>query len=100
GVRALVFTDRFSGRAGEAVIKHDPSTGLSSLAIDLKGTGKADLLLKSKGEIKPTDVLSEGQAPEVQPAPVPKPTPAPAPTPAPPPPVPTPAPAPLTDKTQ
>lgn len=100
GVRALVFTDRFSGRAGEAVIKHDPSTGLSSLAIDLKGTGKADLLLKSKGEIKPTDVLWQGQAPEVQPAPAPAPAPAPTPTPAPPPPVPTPAPAPLTDKTQ
>lgn len=92
GVRALVFTDRFSGRAGEAVIKHDPSTGFSSLAIDLKGTGKPDLLLKSKGEIKPTDVLWEGQAPQVQPVP--------APTPAPPPSVPTPAPPPVTDKTQ
>ena len=101
GVRALVFTDRFSGRAGEAVLKHDPSTGLSSLAIDLKGTGNADLLLKSKGEIKPTDVLWDGQAPQVQPAPVPAPAPAPAPTPTPPPaPTPAPAPAPLPDKAQ
>jgi serralysin len=93
GVRSLVFADRFTGRAGEAVLKHDPSTGLSSLAIDLKGTGNADLLIKSKGEIKPADVLWGGQAPEVQPAPAPAPTPAP-------PPAPTPAPAPLQDKTQ
>jgi len=97
GLSGLAFTDRFTGRAGEAVLKHDPGTGLSSLAIDLKGTGNADLLIKSKGAIKPTDVQWGGQAPEVQPAPAPTPTPTPTPTP---PPVPTPAPSPLPDKAQ
>lgn len=97
GLSGLAFTDRFTGRAGEAVLKHDPGTGLSSLAIDLKGAGNADLLIKSKGAIKSTDVQWGGQAPEVQPAPAPTPTPTPTPTP---PPVPTPAPSPLPDKAQ
>ncbi|MXD08614.1 M10 family metallopeptidase C-terminal domain-containing protein, partial [Escherichia coli] len=79
GVSGLVFTDRFTGKAGEAMLKHDASTGHSSLAIDLKGTGNAALLLKSKGEIKPADVLWGGKAPEVQPSPTPTPAPAPAP---------------------
>ncbi len=72
GVRALVFTDRFSGRAGEAVLKYDASTGQSSLAIDLKGTGRADLLVKSMGGIRPADVLWGGrEAPQPPPAPTP-----------------------------
>lgn len=75
GVQALVFTDRFTGRAGEAVLEHDASTGRSSLAIDLKGKGEASLLLSSKGEIKSNDVRWDGQAPEVQPAPTPAPVP-------------------------
>jgi hypothetical protein len=79
GVRALVFTDRFSGRAGEAVLQHDVGTGQSSLAIDLKGTGSADLLVKSKGAIRSADVVWSGQAPQIQPAPMPSPSPAPAP---------------------
>ncbi|WP_339529686.1 MULTISPECIES: M10 family metallopeptidase C-terminal domain-containing protein [unclassified Pseudomonas] len=81
GVGALVFTDRFTGRAGEAMLKHDPSTGLSSLAIDLKGTGNADLVVKSKGEIKSADVQGGGETPKVQPTPMPTPAPAPAPAP-------------------
>lgn len=73
GARNLVFTERFSGRAGEAMLKHDASTGLSSLAIDLKGAGHADLLIKSKGQIKPADVRWDGRVPDVQPTPVPTP---------------------------
>ncbi|WP_183143958.1 M10 family metallopeptidase C-terminal domain-containing protein, partial [Pseudomonas marginalis] len=95
GVRGLVFTDRFTGRAGEAVLKQDANTGQSSLAIDLKGTGTANLLVKSKGEIKPADVRWDGQAPEVSPLPKPAPAPTPAPVPAP-----APTPAPLPDKKQ
>lgn len=89
GVRALVFTDRFSGRAGEAVLKHDASSGRSSLAIDLKGSGSADLLINSKREIRAGDVVWVGSPPEVGPAPAPAPIPAPMPTPTP---TPTPAP--------
>lgn len=81
GVSGLVFTDRFSGRAGEAMLKHDPATGRSSLEIDLKGSGTADFLVKGIGEIKPADVLWQGQKPSVQPVPKVLPQPAPQPTP-------------------
>ena len=83
-VGALTFTDRFSGRAGEALLRHDAATGRSSLEIDLKGSGSADLVVKSIGQIKPGDVQWQGQKPEVKPAPKVVPTPAPAPPPAPP----------------
>jgi len=89
GVGALVFTDRFSGRAGEAVLKHDAATGRSSLEIDLKGRGNADFMVKSVGQIKPGDVLWQGQKPQVRPLPAPtppSPLPAPAPLPSPSPP--------------
>ncbi|NWE75918.1 M57 family metalloprotease [Pseudomonas yamanorum] len=87
GVSALVFTDRFSGRAGEAMLTHDAATGRSSLAIDLKGRGSADLLVKSNGAIKPGDVIWDGRKPEVQPMPRVQPTPLVQPTPTPSPPV-------------
>ncbi len=78
GVSTLVFTDRFTGRAGEAVLKHDATTGRSSLAIDLKGKGHADLLVKSKGQINPADVRWDGQAqPQIQTQVPPAPAPAP-----------------------
>jgi len=86
-VSALVFTDRFSGRAGEAMLTHDAATGRSSLAIDLKGRGSADLLVKSNGAIKPGDVIWDGRKPEVQPMPRVQPTPLVQPTPTPSPPV-------------
>lgn len=89
GIGALVFTDRFSGRAGEAVLKHDAATGRSSLEIDLKGRGNADFMVKSVGQIKPGDVLWQGQKPQVRPLPAPtppSPLPAPAPLPSPSPP--------------
>lgn len=53
------------------MLKHDASTGLSSLAIDLKGTGHAALLIRSKGQIKPADVRWDGRVPDVQPTPAP-----------------------------
>ncbi len=83
GVSGLVFTDRFSGRAGEAILKHDAATGRSSLEIDLKGSGTGDFLVRGIGEIKPADVQWQGQKPNVQPVPnvVPQPVPEPSPTP-------------------
>ncbi|NWD90212.1 M10 family metallopeptidase C-terminal domain-containing protein [Pseudomonas sp. K5002] len=81
GVSGLVFTDRFSGRAGEAVLKHDATTGRASLEIDLAGKGTADLRVTSKGEIKPGDVHWAGHKPDVQPVPSVLPAPTPTPTP-------------------
>ncbi|QJI27998.1 metalloprotease [Pseudomonas sp. ADAK18] len=71
GIKALNFTDRFSGRAGDAVLSHDPKTGRSSLAIDMSGSGKADLLVASQGEMKSTDILGGDQVPTPTPGPVP-----------------------------
>ena len=81
GLSALVFTERFTGRAGEAVLKHDAATGRSSLQIDLKGTGSGGFQVNSIGRISPGDVLWNGQQPEVKPLPrvVPQPTPTPPP---------------------
>lgn len=81
GLSALVFTERFTGRAGEAVLKHDAATGRSSLQIDLKGTGSGGFQVNSIGRITPGDVLWNGQQPEVKPLPrvVPQPTPTPPP---------------------
>jgi len=77
GIKALNFTDRFSGRAGDAVLSHDPKTGRSSLAIDMTGSGKADLLLASQGEMKSTDILGGDQTPPPTPRPTPRPGPCP-----------------------
>jgi hypothetical protein len=71
------------------VLKHDAATGRSSLEIDLKGRGNADFMVKSVGQIKPGDVLWQGQKPQVRPLPAPtppSPLPAPAPLPSPSPP--------------
>lgn len=85
GVGTLVFTDRFTGRAGEALLKYDAATGRSSLEVDLNGSGKAELLINSVGQIKSTDVQWAGATPGFKPVPLPMPNvvPSPAPPPAP-----------------
>ena len=60
GVNYLDFVWRFSGRPGEAVLGYDAQTRQYSLAIDLDGSGRADLFIKSYGQIKPGDVISQG----------------------------------------
>lgn len=99
GLRSLNFADRFGGRAGDAVITHDAATGRSTLAVDTKGSGTADLLITSHGQIKSSDVTWSAEVPtvtpDVIPAPVPEPRPAPTPEPTPEPaPDPTPGPTP------
>ncbi|MFO2464877.1 M10 family metallopeptidase C-terminal domain-containing protein [Pseudomonas sp. 15FMM2] len=94
GISALNFTERFTGRVGEAVLSHNSSTGIGSLEVDLTGDGKSDLLVTAKGEIKQGDVVVNAQRPQPQPQPVPTPQPAPTPAPTPTPtPEPTPAPS-------
>ncbi|MFL1561808.1 M10 family metallopeptidase C-terminal domain-containing protein [Pseudomonas sp. O64] len=101
GLKSLNFADRFSGRAGDAVITHDSTTGRSTLAVDTKGSGTADMLITSHGQIKPSDVTWSAQVPtvtptvDVIPGPVPEPTSEPTPTPEPAPePIPAPTPTP------
>ncbi|QJI32084.1 hypothetical protein HKK55_26420 [Pseudomonas sp. ADAK18] len=57
GIHALNFVTRFSGRPGEAVLGYNAYTREHSLAIDLNGTGKSDLFIRSNGIVKPTDVI-------------------------------------------
>ncbi|MCZ3003856.1 M10 family metallopeptidase C-terminal domain-containing protein, partial [Acinetobacter baumannii] len=62
GIKALTF-GALTGRPGDAVLSFDHNTGEGSLAIDFSGNGKADLYVKSKGEIKRGDVLEQGGKP-------------------------------------
>lgn len=81
GIKDLNFTSQFKGQRGEAVLSHDAKTGRGSLAIDMSGNGKADLLLNTVGKIQHSDIVTQEQAPT--PTPTPAPAPDPAPTPAP-----------------
>ncbi|UEH10184.1 M10 family metallopeptidase C-terminal domain-containing protein [Pseudomonas sp. HN8-3] len=95
-LKSLNFSDRFKGRAGDAVLGHDSATGRFTLAVDTTGTGTADLLVTSQGQIKQTDVVWSGQAPTVIPFPTPETIVAPVPEPLPMP-IPEPTPTPDTD---
>ncbi|UOK37061.1 M10 family metallopeptidase C-terminal domain-containing protein [Pseudomonas palleroniana] len=95
GLKDLNFSERFSGQAGDAILSHDSNTGRYRLAVDTTGSGEADLLILSRGQIKQTDVIWSAPgptvAPNVEPAPEPEPTIEPEPEP-----IPDSAPAPLT----
>nr|WP_256673923.1 M10 family metallopeptidase C-terminal domain-containing protein [Pseudomonas fluorescens] len=56
-ISALKFVDRLIGQPGQAVIGYDEGSNEGCLALDVTGNGKADLLIKSIGRIKPTDIL-------------------------------------------
>ncbi|TFF03926.1 metalloprotease [Pseudomonas sp. BCA14] len=78
GLKALNFSERLSGQAGDAVLSHDSSTNRYRLAVDTTGSGEADLLILSHGQIKQTDVIWNAAAPTVapdtEPSPEPEPT--------------------------
>ncbi|WP_338133817.1 M10 family metallopeptidase C-terminal domain-containing protein [Pseudomonas lactis] len=98
GLKSLSFVEKFSGKAGEAVLGQDAKTGRFTLAVDTTGNGTADLLVASQSQIKQADVIWNGQAPTVTPTPeptvVPVSDPVPTPTSEPTEPEPTPEPAP------
>ncbi|NVZ52342.1 M10 family metallopeptidase C-terminal domain-containing protein [Pseudomonas sp. B6002] len=54
---ALVFTQTFSGKAGESVLAYDEKTGRGSVSIDLSGNGRADLLINTHGRVNPEDFV-------------------------------------------
>ena len=68
-IKDLHFVRRFSGRPGEALLGYDPRTRQHSLAIDLNGSGQADLYVVSQGLIKPGDVISQASLPDSAPTP-------------------------------
>lgn len=55
---ALAFVDRFSGKAGDTVLTYDENSRTGSVSIDLTGDGKADLLIKTQGQVKAGDIVS------------------------------------------
>lgn len=57
GLHDLHFVTRFSGKAGEAVLGFNEKSNEGTLMIDLKGSGQAGFLVKSHGQIYPSDVL-------------------------------------------
>lgn len=71
GLKSLNFSERLSGKAGDAVLGQDPKTGRFTLSVDTTGNGSADLLVVSQSPIKQTDVIWNGQAPTVTPTPGP-----------------------------
>lgn len=55
--KALTFAQGFSGKAGETLLAYDQATGKGSVSIDLNGNGRADLLIKTHGQVKPEDII-------------------------------------------
>lgn len=66
GLSALSFVSNWSGKAGEAILSYNEKTGTGSVSIDTTGDGKANLLIKTHGQVKPEDVI---QARNATPAP-------------------------------
>ncbi|WP_395609723.1 M10 family metallopeptidase C-terminal domain-containing protein [Pseudomonas sp. B22129] len=56
-VAALSFVSTWSGKAGEARLTYDENSGTGFVSIDLTGAGKADLLIKTHGRVKPQDIV-------------------------------------------
>ncbi len=81
GISAAKVVDHLSGHPGQVMLKYDEGSGEGSLALDVTGNGKADLLIKSIGRINAGDVMGHGGTPEPRPKPTdPKPEPRPKPT--------------------
>lgn len=51
------FVDRYSNKAGETILTHNPRTGRYFLGIDLTGNGRTDFLIKSLQPISSEDVI-------------------------------------------
>ncbi len=53
----LNLVDKYTGKAGDTIIKFNPITGRYLLAADLTGSGKTEFLIKSTQMISPEDVI-------------------------------------------
>ena len=65
-IKTLTFVERLTGQPGQAVLSYDESSREGSLALDVSGNGKADLLVKSMGRMNAVDVFY-GDSPSVEP---------------------------------
>ncbi|OAE12193.1 serine 3-dehydrogenase [Pseudomonas simiae] len=57
GLSSVSVVNAWSGKAGEALLTYDERSGMGSVAIDLNGNGRADLLIKTHGRVKPEDIV-------------------------------------------
>lgn len=58
-ISSLAFVDAFTGKAGDTVLTYEANSGMGSVAIDLTGNGKADFLIKTHGQVKPEDIVTD-----------------------------------------
>ncbi|OPA92094.1 hypothetical protein BFW86_07885 [Pseudomonas fluorescens] len=56
-IRVLYIVERFTGRAGEAVLSYNEGLGEGKLTLDLSGNGKADFQVNTHGRIHYTDLM-------------------------------------------
>ena len=61
-VGALAFVSEMTGKAGETVLTYDEQSGKGSVAIDLTGDGKANLLIRTYGQVKAEDIVASANA--------------------------------------
>lgn len=57
GLSSLSFVNAWSGKAGEAILTYDDKTGTGTVSIDSTGDGKANLLIKTQGRVRPEDII-------------------------------------------
>ncbi|WP_332847147.1 M10 family metallopeptidase C-terminal domain-containing protein [Pseudomonas lactucae] len=69
-IRVLYIVERFTGRAGEAVLSYNEGLGEGKVTLDLSGNGKADFQVNTRGRIHYTDLIVNGELPN-KPAPEP-----------------------------
>jgi Ca2+-binding RTX toxin-like protein len=60
----LNFVDKYTGKAGDTIIKFNTVTGRYLLAVDLTGGGKTEFLIKSTRIISPEDVIGLALKPD------------------------------------
>ena len=57
GLPALSFAQTWSGKAGEAILTYDEQSGTGAVFIDMTGNGRADVLIRTHGQVKPGDIV-------------------------------------------
>jgi hypothetical protein len=62
GLSSLSVVQAWSGKAGEALLTYDERSGMGSVAIDLNGNGRADLFIKTHGQVSPSDLVPHSAA--------------------------------------
>lgn len=67
GLTSLAIVNAWSGKAGETRLSYDEKTGTGSVAIDLTGDGKTNLLIKTRGQVRPGDIIPAPAAAQKKP---------------------------------